>query len=68
MTATLWPFGAGASGLSLAVLTVIVGHKALQTADADRLALDAAHALALALRLLRADAAADGGQSGWTRS
>ena len=51
-------------GMILHVLTVPVGHKALQTADADRLALDAAHALALALSLLRADAAADGGQGG----
>ena len=39
-----------------------VGDEALQTADADRLALDAAHALAFALLLLRADTAADGGQ------
>ena len=42
---------------------VPVGDEALQTADADALALDAADALALALMLLRADAAADGGQA-----
>ena len=46
------------------VLAVPVGHEALQTADADRLILDAAGAFALALALLRADAAADGGQGG----
>ena len=40
----------------------ILVHKALEAADADGLALDAAHALRFALRLLRADAAADGGQ------
>ena len=44
------------------VFTVPVSHKALQAANADGFALDAAHALALALVLLRADAAADGGQ------
>ena len=38
---------------------VLYGDKALEAADADRLALDAAHALRFALRLLRADAAAD---------
>ena len=42
---------------------VPVGDEALETADADALALDAADALALALMLLRADAAADGGQA-----
>ena len=49
-------------GHLVGVLAVPVGDEALQTADADGLALDAAHALALALLLLRADAAADGGQ------
>ena len=51
-------------GSGVDVLAVPVGHEALQTADADRLILDAAGALALALALLRADAAADGGQGG----
>ena len=46
------------------MLTVPVGHEALQTADAHRLALDAADAVLLALALLGADTAADGGQSG----
>ena len=41
---------------------VIVGDKALEAADADRFALDAAHTLTLALLFLRADTAADGGQ------
>ena len=41
----------------------MVRHEPLETADADRLALDAAHAFGLALRFLRADAATDGGQS-----
>ncbi len=41
-----------------------VGDEALQTADTDGLALDAAHALGLALSLLRADATAHGGQRG----
>ena len=49
-------------GHLVGVLAVPVGDEALQTADADGLALDAAHALALALLLLRADTAADGGQ------
>ena len=39
------------------VLAVPVGDKALETADGDRLALDAADALGLALRFLRADTA-----------
>ena len=43
---------------------VPVGDKALKAADADRLALDGADALALALRLLRADTTADGGKRG----
>ena len=41
---------------------VPVGHEPLQTADTHALTLDAADALALALILLGADAAADGGQ------
>ena len=41
---------------------VPIGDKPFQPADADRFALDAARALAFALRLLRADPAADGGQ------
>ncbi len=45
-----------------AVRHCIVRHETLEPADADGLALDAAHALLLALRLLRADAAANGGQ------
>ena len=44
------------------VVAVPVGDKALETANADGLALDAADALAFALVLLRADTAADGGQ------
>ena len=44
------------------VLAVPVGNKALQTADGDRLALHAAHALGLALRLLRTDTAGERGQ------
>ena len=46
----------------MAVGIVIVGHKTLQAADTHALALDAADALTLALILLRADTAADGGQ------
>ena len=49
-------------GCGVHVLTVPVGHKALQAADAHGLVLDAAGALALALALLRADTAADSGQ------
>ena len=52
--------GAGAGVVG--VLHVVVGHEALQAADGDRLALYAAHALALALALLRTDAAADRGE------
>ena len=44
------------------VLAVPVGDEALQAADRDRLALDAADALALALGFLRADAAGQRGQ------
>ena len=40
----------------------VVRAEALEAADAHRVALYAAHAFGLALRLLRADAAADGGQ------
>ncbi len=54
--------GGGTGRLLGAVLIVPVGHKALQTADANGLALDAADAVLLALALLGADAAADGGQ------
>ena len=64
--------GAGPSGLTAAgdlaklgrMLAVPVGNEALQTANGHRLALDAAHALALALALLRADTAADSRQRG----
>ena len=42
---------------------VPVGHKPLQPADGHGLALDAPHALGLALALLGADAAGDGGQA-----
>ena len=56
--------GGRRNGLLGVVLAVPVGDEALQTADAHRLALDAAHALGLALRLLRADAAADRRQRG----
>ncbi len=49
-------------GCSVDIFTVPVGHEALQTANANGLVLDAAGTLALALALLRADAAADGGQ------
>ena len=54
----------GLGGGLLHVGVVPVGDKAFETADADRLTLDAADALALALRLLRTDAAADGGKGG----
>ena len=47
-----------------AVFARVVGNEALQTADGYRLALDAADTVALALALLRADTAADSGQSG----
>ena len=47
-------------GLFAGVLTVPVCHKTLQTANADRLVLNAAHALAFALRFLRAHTAANG--------
>ena len=48
-------------GGSVNIFTVPVGHKALQTANADGLVLDAAGTLALALALLRTDTATDGG-------
>jgi len=54
------PFGHDGGGVH--ILTVPVGNKALQAADAHRLVLDAAGALALALALLRAYTAADSGQ------
>ena len=54
--------GRGLGGRFLHVCIVPVGDKTLEAADADGLALDAADALRFALRLLRADAAADGGQ------
>ena len=49
-------------GQVAAVGVVPVGNEPLQAADGDRLALDAAHALAFALRFLRAHPAAHGGQ------
>ncbi len=58
----LMPVGGGLFGFFRALRVMGIRHKPLQTADGHRLALDAAHALALALALLRADAAADGGQ------
>ena len=45
--------------LVLAVLHIPVSRKALQTADGNRLALDAAHALGFTLGLLRTYTAAD---------
>ena len=54
--------GFGLDGSRGAVLIVEIRHKALQTADADRIALDAAHTVLLALALLRAHTAADGGK------
>ena len=51
----------------LHIRVVPVGDKALQSADGDRLSLDTAHAFALALVLLRADAPADGRQRGGLR-
>ena len=53
----------GGLGRRLGAVSVVpVGHKALQTADAHGIALLAADTVHLALALLRADAAADGGQ------
>ena len=46
------------------MLAVPVGHEALQAADAHRLAPHAAHVLGFVLGLLRAHAAAHGGQRG----
>ena len=54
--------GLGFDGEIAAVGVVPVRHEPLQPADGDRLALDAAHALLLALRFLRAYPAAHGGQ------
>ena len=53
----------GLLGHLVDILAIPVGDKALQPADGDRLALHAAHALALTLGLLRADTAGQGGQS-----
>ena len=47
-----------------AVFARVVGNEALQTADGNGLALDAADTVALALALLRAYTAADSGQRG----
>src|SRR5699024_10719822 len=58
----LVPVEGGHGGAGMDVFPVPVGHKALQAADAHRLVLDAAGAAALALALLGADPAADGGQ------
>ena len=55
----------GFGGLDLVLdflVHVVVGDKALETADTDALALDAANALTLALLLLRANTAADSRQ------
>ena len=54
--------GLGLGGSLGAVGVVPVGHKTLQTADTHGVALLAADAVHLALGLLRADAAAHGGQ------
>ena len=51
------------SAALVAVGVVVVGHEPLQAADAHRLTFDATDALALALVLLGADTAADGGQA-----
>ena len=53
----------GLLGHLVDILAIPVGDKALQPADGDRLALHAAHTLALTLGLLRADTAGQGGQS-----
>ena len=50
------------SGHGVHVLPVPVGHKPLQAADGHGFALDAPNALALALALLGADPAGQGGQ------
>ena len=60
--------GRGGGGLGMYVVAVPVGNKALQAANADGLALDAADALAFTLVLLRADTAADGGQRAGLRN
>ena len=54
--------GDGLLGHGVDVLPVPVGNEPLQTADGDAFALDAPDALALALALLRADTAGQGGQ------
>jgi hypothetical protein len=51
------------SGIFVDVLAVPVGDKALDAADRNRLALDAAHAPGFTLRLLRAHTAGQGRQS-----
>ena len=56
--------GSGLDGGMVDVGVVPVGHEALQAADGNGLKLHAEVALALALGLLRADTAADGGQRG----
>ena len=56
--------GSGLCSLLLAMLARVVRDKPLQAADRHRLALDAAHALLLALGLLRAYTAADSRQRG----
>ena len=56
--------GLGLYDLSGVVCHRVVCDKALQTADADCLALDGADALALTLAFLRADTTADSGQCG----
>ncbi|MPM84927.1 hypothetical protein SDC9_132003 [bioreactor metagenome] len=58
----LVPVGRRLRGRVAGVVVVPVGNKALQSADAHRLALNAADAVFLALALLRADPAAHGGQ------
>ena len=63
----LVPVGLRPGGSRRRMAHVPVGDKTLQPADADGLALDATRALALALRLLRAHSAADGGQRRSTR-
>ena len=58
----LMPVGLRLCGSLSCVGVVPVGNEALEPADADGLALDAARALAFALRLLRAHPSADGGK------
>ncbi len=51
-----------ALALRFGLCTVVVGHETLQGANGDRLVLHTHHAAALALRLLRTHASADGRQ------